>query len=75
MKEEIIDSSDDEYSEEDDDLSTEWTHSSYTGNETIYIDSDNGVYRFDDDTEDFEIIGFYYDEAQGDIEKDTLILD
>jgi hypothetical protein len=74
-EEKNIDSSDDEFSEEDDDLPTEWTHSSYTGDETIFKDSDNGVYRFDDDSEDFEIIGFYYDEAQGDIEKDTLVLD
>ena len=74
-KEEMRDSSEDEFSEEDDDLPTEWTHSSYTGDETIFKDSDNGVYRFDDDAEDFEIIGFYYDEAQGDIEKDTLVLD
>ena len=59
----------------DPDAPQPWTHHSYTGDENIFKDNDNGVYRYDEETKDYEIIGFYFEEAQGDIPADTLQLD
>ena len=63
------------FSEDEYDIPKPWTHHSYTGEQDIFKDRDNGVYRYDEDAEDYEIIGFYYEEAQGDIPADTLQLD
>ena len=46
-------------SEDEDDAPTEWTHDSYDGDETIFKDEDVGVYRYDEEAEDYELIGFY----------------
>ena len=65
-----------EYSEdEDDDTPKPWSHHSYTGEEDIFKDEDNGVYHYNADEDDYEIIGFYYEDAEGDIDADTLQLD
>jgi len=65
-----------EFSEaEDDDTPQEWSHESYTGDKPIFKDEDNGIYHFDEENDDYEIIGFYYDEQCGDIPADTLMLD
>ena len=50
-------------SEDEDDAPTEWTHDSYDGDDTIFKDEDGGVYRYDEETEDYELIGFYDEDA------------
>lgn len=66
-----IDSDGELYSEQEDDDDTpkEWTHDSYDGDETIYKDEDGGVYRYDMEMEEYEIIGYYFPE------NDTLQFD
>ena len=63
------------FNESDEDTPQPWSHHSYDGDEQLYKDNDEGVYRYDVETEDYEIIGFYYSEAEGDIAADTLQLD
>lgn len=36
-----------------------WSHHSYDGDDIIYKDDDGGVYRYDEEEEDYELIGFY----------------
>ena len=64
-----------DFSDEEDDSPQIWTHHSYEGDENIYKDEDNGVYRYDEESQDYEIIGFYFEDAEGDIAADTLQLD
>lgn len=49
--------------DDEDDVPTEWTHDSYNGDETIYKDEDGGVYRISEEMEDYELIGFYDEDA------------
>ena len=51
-----------------------WRHHSYDGDEQLYKDNDDGVYRYNEELEEYDIIGFYYSEAEGDIAADTLHL-
>lgn len=52
-----------------------WRHHSYDGDEQLFKDEDNGVYRYNEELEEYDIIGFYYAEAEGDIAADTLQID
>ena len=64
-----------DFSDEEDDTPQPWNHHSYNGDENLFKDEDNGIYRYDDESADFEIIGFYFKDAEGDIAADTLQLD
>jgi hypothetical protein len=54
------------YDEEDPEV---WSHHSYEGDDIIYKDDDGGVYRYDFERIDYELIGFY------DADKDELSFD
>ena len=64
-----------DFEEIDEDTPQPWSHHSYEGDDQLFKDDDNGVYRYNEETEDYEIIGFYYADAEGDIAADTLQLD
>ena len=60
-----------DYGENEADDPTEWTHESYTGDATIYMDEDGGIYRYEADEDgesDFQLVGFY------DLGSDTLTI-
>jgi len=64
-----------DFDEEEDDTPQPWRHHSYDGDEQLYKDIDNGVYRYNEELEEYDIIGFYYSEAEGDIAADSLVMD
>ena len=64
-----------DFDEIEEDTPQPWSHHSYEGDDQLFKDEDNGVYRFDDESRDYEIIGFYYEDADGDIPADSLQLD
>ena len=71
----IESSGEEDFEEIDEDTPQPWTHDSYEGDEQLFKDEDNGVYRYDDETEDYEIIGFFHEEAEGDIPANSLVID
>ena len=64
-----------DYDEDELDEPKPWSHHSYEGDQPIFKDADNGVYHYNEEEGDFEIIGFYYEDEEGGIAADTLQLD
>ena len=64
-----------DFDEIEEDVPKAWSHHSYEGDDQLFKDEDNGVYRYNEELEEYDIIGFYYSEAEGNIAADTLVMD